>query len=205
MASRPDVRARHQAQRRGTRRRILDTTLALLERGPWHDITLEQVMADAGLTRTAFYRHFRSREALLMALLEDVGIHLEELPVAWWRGTGEPVDELRRAVAALTALYARVGRLLGAVAEAAAQDEEVRSLYRGLADRLVASVAERIAADVAAGRSEVEDPLEVARALVWMNEGYLQDRFGREPSGDPERATAALADVWVAAVYGRRP
>jgi len=154
--------------------------LALLERKPWHEITLEQVMADAGLTRTAFYRHFPSREALLMALLEDVGIRLEELPSAWERDEGDPVDELRQAVDALTALYARVGRLLGAVAE-------------------------RIAADVAAGRSQVQDPLEVARALIWMNEGYLQDRFGREPRGDPERATAALADVWVAAVYGLRP
>jgi AcrR family transcriptional regulator len=189
----------------GTRRRILDTALALLERRPWHEITLEHVMGDAGLTRTAFYRHFRSREALLVALLEDVGIRLEELPSAWESGSGEPVGELRRAVAALTALYARVGRLLGAVAEAAAQDEAIRALYRGLGDRLTVAVAERIAADVAAGRSEVADPLEVARALVWMNEAYLQDRFGREPSGDPERATAALADVWVAAVYGRRP
>ena len=115
--------------------------LALLERKPWHEITLEQVMADAGLTRTAFYRHFPSREALLMALLEDVGIRLEELPSAWERDEGDPVDELRQAVDALTALYARVGRLLGAVAE-------------------------RIAADVAAGRSQVQDPLEVARALI---------------------------------------
>jgi hypothetical protein len=38
-----------------------------------------------------------------------------------------------------------------------------------------------------------------------MNVGYLQDRFGREPLGDLRQATAALADVWVAAVYGRRP
>jgi TetR/AcrR family transcriptional regulator, ethionamide resistance regulator len=205
MASRPDVRARHQAQRTGTRRRILDATLALLEDKPWHDIKLEHVMADADLTRTAFYRHFPSREALLVALLEDVGVRLEDVPSAWERGEGEPVAELRRAVERLVALYARVGRLLGAVAETAAQDDDARAVYRGLADRLVEAAAARIAADVAEGRSEVEDPVEVARALIWMNEAYLQDRFGRETLGDPERATAALADVWVAAVYGRRP
>src|SRR5919107_1123742 len=170
MGSRPDVRARHQAQRTDTRRRILDTTLQLLEHRPWHDIALEHVMADAGLTRTAFYRHFSSREALLVALLEDVGLRLEDLPSAWEQGEGEPVAELRRAVDDLVTLYARIGRLLGAIAETAAHDDDIRSVYRGLADRLTAAVAERIAADVAAGRSEVQDPLEVARALIWMNE-----------------------------------
>lgn len=204
MASRPDVRARHRARRSGTRRRILDTALALLEDRRWHEITPELVMAEAGLTRTAFYRHFPSREALLVALLEDLGVRLEDLPAAWERGDGDPIAELRRAIDELTTLYVRVGRLLGAVAEAAAQDDDIRSLYVGLAERLVAAVAERIAADVEAGRSEVEDPTEVARALIWMNEGYLQAQFGRTSGGDAARATAALSEVWVATIYGRR-
>jgi TetR/AcrR family transcriptional regulator, ethionamide resistance regulator len=204
MAPRPDVHARHQAQRRGTRRRILDTVLALLETRLWHEITLEQVMAEAGLTRTAFYRHFPSREALLMALLEDVGVTLEDVPAAWERGEGEPIGELRSAVEALVQTYTRAGRLLAAVAEAATHDDQIRELYFGLADRLIAAVADRIAADVEAGRSEVDDPLEVARALIWMNEGYLQAQFGRELRGDPARAVAALSNIWIAAVYGRR-
>jgi TetR/AcrR family transcriptional regulator, ethionamide resistance regulator len=205
VASRPDVRARHLAQREGTHRRILDTALALLEERRWHEITLEQVMAEAGLTRTAFYRHFPNREALLGALLEDLGVRLEDLPASWQRGDGEPIDELRRGVEALTTLYARIGHLLAAVAEAATHNDEIRALYFGLADRLIVAVAERIAADVEAGRSEVEDPLEVARALIWMNEGYLQSQFGREPQGDQTRATAVLSDVWIATIYGRRP
>lgn len=205
MASRPDVRARHRARRERTRRRILDTAFALLEDRRWHEITLEQVMAEAGLTRTAFYRYFPSRETLLVGLLEELAVQLEDLPSEWQQGTGDPIPELRRAVAALTALYTRVGRLLNAVAEAATHDDQIRGLYMGLADRLVASVAARIAAEVEAGRSEVEDPVEVARALIWMNEGYLQAQFGREPLGDHARAADALSDVWIATVYGHRP
>jgi TetR/AcrR family transcriptional regulator, ethionamide resistance regulator len=205
MTRRPDVRARQSVRRKGTQARILDVSLALLEQQRWHDITLEQVMAEAGLTRTAFYRHFPSRHALLVALLEYVGIRIEDLPTAWQDGTGEPLAELRQAVEALTTLYAQVGRLLAAVAEAAAENEQIHSLYSGLADRLIAAVAKRIAADVQAGRSEVKDPLEVARALIWMNEAYLLSQFGREQSGDVTRASAALSDVWIATVYGRRP
>lgn len=205
MASRPDVQARHEARRRDTRRRILDTAFALVEKRPWHEITLEEVMADAGLTRTAFYRHFPSREALLMALLEDLGLTLEDVPAAWERGEGDPPSELRSAVEALVQTYTRVGRLLAAVAEAATRDDQIRELYFGLADRLIAAVADRITVEVEAGRSEVDDPLEVARALIWMNEGYLQAQLGRELRGDPLRAAAALSDVWIATVYGRRP
>jgi AcrR family transcriptional regulator len=200
-----DVRIRQTGRGKDTRQRILDTALALLEERRWHEISLERVMAEAGLTRTAFYRHFGSRDALLIALLEYVGVRLKDVPSDWQAGTGEPIADLRRTIEGLTALYARVGRLLAAVGEAATHDDEIRTLYLGLADRLIAAVADRIAADVEAGRSAVEDPVEVARALIWMNEAYLQVQFGREPLGDVSRASAALGDVWVAAVYGPRP
>jgi AcrR family transcriptional regulator len=103
---------------------------------------------------------------------------------------------------ALVAVYARHGRLFGALAEAANHDAQVRALYLGLADRLIAAVSERITADVAAGRSRISDAEEVARALIWMNERYLDTQFGRDERGDPERASRALSEVWVGALYG---
>ena len=203
MSTRPDVSTRHRARRRDTRRRILDAALALLEDRPWHEIALEEIMGRAELTRTAFYRHFGDRQLLLLALLEDVGVRLEDVPATWVRGAEDPAAELREAFDALTETYARHGRLLGAISEAAAHDAEVRAVYHGLADRLVAATAERIAAEVAAGRSQVADPDEVARALIWMNEAYLQEQFGRAPLGDPQRAAATLAEIWLATIYGR--
>lgn len=71
------------------------------------------------------------------------------------------------------------GRLLRALADEATHDDEV----------------------VAAGKSTLSDPEEVATALVWMNERFLQQRFGRPPVGDPERAAAALAEIWIRTVY----
>lgn len=66
-------------------------------------------------------------------------------------------------------------------------------------------MAERIAGDIAAGHTRVRDPGEVARALVWMNERYLRDRFGRGPSDDPARVAAALTGIWTATVYRANP
>jgi hypothetical protein len=59
-----------------------------------------------------------------------------------------------------------------------------------LGARFSASAAARIAADVAAGESEVADQDQVALAVVWMNERYLLHLFGREPLGDPAVAAA---------------
>jgi AcrR family transcriptional regulator len=202
MSTRPDVQARHRQRRRDSRRRILDAALQLLEDRPWSEISLGEIMRGAELSRTAFYRHFDDRQLLLLALMEDVGMRLEDLPIAWGNAEEDPIGGLRRALGELTAIYARHGRLLGAIAEAAGEDAEVRAVYLGLADRLVAIAAERIAADVAAGRSRVADPQEVARVLIWANEAYLQDQFGRAPLGDPQRAAAALAEVWIPTVYG---
>jgi AcrR family transcriptional regulator len=203
MTERPDVRRRHRERRLATRRRLLDATAALLEDRPWSEVTLEDVTSRARLTRTAFYRHFRDQRALLLALLEDLGVRLDLVADAWERGDGDHVAQLRAALVELVGVFHRHGRLLRAVADAATQDREVAQLYAGLGERLSTSAAERIAAEVAAGRSRVSDPEEVAAALVWMNERYLLDRFGRAPLADPARTADALAEVWLATVYRR--
>ena len=202
MSSRPDVRLRHLERRLDTRRRILDVARVLLEDRPWSAVSIEDVTRDAGLTRTAFYRHFADRRALLLALLDDVGLELGGVADPWEETDGDPREPLRDAVRGLVDVFREHGRLLQAITDAAAQDEELAALYADLGRRLSGSVAERIARDVAAGRSTVADPEETGAALVWMNERYLLSRFGRPPLGDPERAAAALADVWLRTVYG---
>lgn len=41
----------------------------------------------------------------------------------------------------------------------------------------------------------------VATALIWMNERFLQQQFGRPPFGDAQRATDALATIWLRTLY----
>lgn len=196
-----DLRTR----RRDTRRRILDAAAELIESRPWHEIALEQVMAQADLTRTAFYRHFDERSDLLIALLEESGVG-DDPAGALWRESEDPVGSIRAGCEALTDLFVKHGRLLRAAAEAAVEEPAVAEVYEGFADSFVASAAARIEADRAAGRSRVADPAEVARALVWMDERYLLQTFGRRPfRTGPEVAAAALTEIWTGAVYGTRP
>lgn len=200
--SQSGVRVDRRRQRRDARRRILDCARELLELRPWSEITLEQVMTEAQLTRTTFYRYFDDRELLLIALLQEVAADLDAAGAPWKQGASDPAGELRENLRTLADVFAAHGRLLQAISDAASHDSDLRGAYLQLADRLVATTAERIAAEVAAGRSRIVDVEQVACALTWCNERYLLRLFGGRPLGDPAVAAAALAEIWITTIYG---
>ena len=204
MASRPDVSERHRRQREATYRRILDCARELIDDRPWSEVSIALITEQAGLTRTAFYKHFPDRKDLLLALFAELGDELAAIPDPWQHdaGEGDARALLEQSLRALVETFVQHGRLLQAVAEEAARDRSLLPLYVGLGDRLAAGVGRRIERDIAAGRTTaIDDPAEVATALVWMNERYLRLRFGFKPLGDPEVAARALTDVWVRTLY----
>jgi TetR/AcrR family transcriptional regulator, ethionamide resistance regulator len=201
----PHQRQRHRERRERTRARILQAASELLEDRTWAEISLEDVMRRAQLTRTAFYRYFPDQQMLLLALLEDLGLRLDLVADTWERGEGDAHELVALALRDLTDVFHRHGRLLRALADASTHDPAVAAIYADLGARFSASAAARIAIEVRDGRSHVRDPQEVAAALVWMNERYLLDRFGRPPLGDPDRAAGALTEVWLRTVYGADP
>jgi AcrR family transcriptional regulator len=205
VGTRPDVQQRHRERREHSRRRILDVTRELVEDRPWSDVSIDEVTRRSELTRTAFYRHFKDKQTLLLALLEDVGVRLDLVADPWEQAdtAGDPGELIASSLRDLVAVFVEHGRLLQAIADASTSDADVRATYKALGDRLTASAAAKIARDVEAGRSEVADPDQVGAALVWMNERYLLDQFGQLPLGDPDRCAAALTEIWTRTVYGR--
>ncbi len=53
------------------RRQFLDAAWRCIARQGYRDLTVDDVCADAGLSKGAFYSHFVSKEALLLALIAD--------------------------------------------------------------------------------------------------------------------------------------
>lgn len=165
-------------------------------------MSIELIAERSGVTRTAFYKHFPDRDALLLELLAEVAEQLEAIPSSWEStAEAEPEESLRAAVATLVEAFREHGRLLRALADESTRNAEVERRYLELGARLSAGVAERIARDVADDRSALADPEAVATALIWMNERFLQQQFGRPPLGDPKRAADALATIWLRTLY----
>ena len=65
-------RTNARVRREEARERILAAAENLLLERPYRDITVEQVMAGAGLSRTVFYRHFDGLPDVLLTLLRMI-------------------------------------------------------------------------------------------------------------------------------------
>jgi AcrR family transcriptional regulator len=168
------------------RRRIVGATGRLLMDQRFRELTVDSVMAEAGISRTVFYRHFASLADIVVALLDEA---VEPAPP----DAADPSDpdSLRRMLARTVDLYARHGHLLVAVEEASHHDAEVERVYRDAFERSV----EATAGLLSAGGHDVA-PVALARALMHLNAGYLGDVLARDPSGDREQALATLWTIW---------
>src|SRR5215813_8612694 len=73
--------------RRRTRERIVRSAMILFNRHGFESVSIDDIMAHAGLTRGGFYRHFKTKSALYA---EAVSLSLAETP--WSRWDGVDVD-----------------------------------------------------------------------------------------------------------------
>ena len=69
--SRSELRGSRGERKEQTRRRLLDAALGLLSQHSFDSISLREVAREAGITPTAFYRHFDDMEELGLVLVEE--------------------------------------------------------------------------------------------------------------------------------------
>ena len=83
--------------KRQGRERLLATAIQLFSRKGFAAVGLDEVLGDAGVTKTTFYKHFESRDELM---LEAVKMRDEWESIAWAReaariGGDDPAAQLR--------------------------------------------------------------------------------------------------------------
>jgi AcrR family transcriptional regulator len=198
---RSELEATWREERRQARQRILDCTRRLLRDRPWPQLSLQEIMRAAELSRTAFYRHFDDRDQLLFALLGDLRDAFVSAGADWKQGCEDPIPALRRGLHEVTTVFADHGHVLQALVDAASESQQLSDAYDEMVDGLVHDTSARIAAERAAGRSDIADPDGIARALLRMNERFLLDLYGRAAGPDPEQAAAVLGEVWTRTIY----
>jgi AcrR family transcriptional regulator len=137
-----------------TRARIQEVVFEMLEAGRFHDSTMEEIAAEAGISRATLYQHFRSRVDLVDAICETFAVNPELVGAKSAVGIVDPVVALDQTIASSMRFWASVDGVLrelyGVVAldPAAAelvrrQREDRRSPMRPLAHNLHASHASR--------------------------------------------------------------
>ena len=191
----PSTKVRH--AREESRGRIVDAVAELVRERSFATLTVEEVMARAGIGRTLFYRHFDDLAGVLARAGRDAIDELFAAQEVLARGRESFGEEsIRDALAAAVGVYRRHGPVLRAVAEAAADDERIADGQDAIRRRF----DELVAASLRAASAGVTDVDETARALNLLNENYLRDAFGREPRVTEDVAVRTLTEVWQAVV-----
>ncbi len=173
-------RSANRRRRNEAREQILEVARRELKAKPFRDLSVDELMQATGLSRTAFYRYFPDREAVLVDLLEEVWGALAEA-----RDVETAGDDRVSAssMAGLAQLLADNRGVLKAIADSAPGDEDVERAYRSFMysywiDDLTARVVEAQRLGMAGGL----DPELTGEALGWMAERMVTQSLDRDPS-----------------------
>ena len=184
-----------------TRAQIVAAGEAFLREHPYRELSVDAVMAKTGHTRTVFYRHFDDIPALILALIGDLGGELVDVAEDWGRNGSATPEEARERLAVFVDFYARNGPLVRAVVDAARHSDAVSEAYSGLIEGFVTLTAAGMQERIADGDLEPLDAPEIARALVWMLNGYLLDKLGGPEQADPGHVLETVWTVWTRTLF----
>lgn len=189
--------------RDGQREAIVDATAALLLRSGASGLNVKAIMAEAGVSRTAFYRRFDTAHDAVIALLGRLLVLMVDTNDDWLAGkvVGSP-DVVEPNLAHTGRVLAPHAPLMCAIVDAAGIDHRLRDAWR---DRVVQARIDTTEAairrDQAAGALRASlDPAAAAYALTLLNEALVLDILGRR-GGTPEDFARAAAPMWIHVLF----
>jgi AcrR family transcriptional regulator len=187
-------------------RRLIDAGVAVMRRGQSTNPRVSEIVAEAGLSNQAFYRHFRSKDELLLAILDDglrqlVG-YLEHQMAKETSGLGQ----VRRWVEGILAQAANP-RAAEATRAVVINTTRLGQLFpeesRQTQDLIKAPVRAAIETAVELGELAAADPERDAEAAYRLAMGTMQSWLsnGQRPS---KADIGHLVGFVVAGLQGRR-
>jgi AcrR family transcriptional regulator len=189
-----------------SREAILAAAERLLRSKRLEELTVWEIVREAGVSRASFYIHFDSKYALAAALVEKVIDGIYDVWAPWLDGDAPTVPAvLRERMAATVREWAEHAAILSAAVEGWHTDPELYDLWGGMLRRFTVAVTRRIERDRADGSIPPDDldPRALAAALVWLNERcfYVAASGSEVAFADAERTLVpVLAALWARAL-----
>ena len=181
-----------------TRHRLTEAAARRFYRDGFRNVGLDQVLADVGISKTAFYKHFESKDDLMLAALETEDRWLQDTFRRQIRERGGPT-----ATGQLRALLDVVDQIIssseyqGCIFVNAAMEFPLPHEPAHVAAAQHKRAIEDIVYELAA-RADAVDPRVLAQELCLIMEGAY---VTRHVTGDPRTIDVArrLADLVIAA------
>jgi AcrR family transcriptional regulator len=189
------------AQRRDEiRRRMLTAVEEMLAEGEtFTELSVERLVARAGVARSTFYVYFEDPGELLRAWLDDISGELDAIAKRWWSlNAAARREDLRDALDVIVATYRPHTSLMAAAFDAAAYHSAVRDCVMALIGHNSAGLRKHIRTGQ---REGFVDPSlaanEVALWLTWMAERGLHQLV----RGADDATFAKLLDGYTSIVW----
>jgi AcrR family transcriptional regulator len=201
------TRGRRSARAAGDEREraILTTAERLLQQRSLAEISVDDLAQGAGISRSAFYFYFPSKDAVVLTLVDRV---VEQAVAARDRVLELQSDDAqiawRDGIQSFYEVFGAHRPVIRAVTDLSATNSEARELWSQVMDGWVAHVAGMIEAERERGAAPAGVAArDLATALVQMNERVLQAIFIEETPAVREREVIdTLTHVWRSAIYG---
>ncbi len=184
----------HPAPRTDARTKLLDAALGVIRAQGYAATSVDELCRAAGVTKGAFFHHFRSKEALAVAAAAHFGVMADGLYEAAWSALPGPAERVLGYVALRRAIiggeFAAFTCLLGTmVQETYASSPAIRAACEaGIVDH-----AMRLAPDIAAALEAAGRPDIAPESVALFVQAVLQGGFIlAKASGDPAAATDAV-------------
>ena len=182
-----------------TRYRLIEAAGRRFYRDGFRNVGIDQVLADVGISKTAFYKHFESKDDLMLAALEVRNVWLQETFRDMIRSHGgpDPASQLR-------GLFDVVERVInsdefqGCIFVNVAMEFPLAHEPAHLAAAQHKQAIEAIVRELAA-EANADDPAAMAQELCLIIEGAY---VTRQVTGDPQ--TIAIARRVAESVIGKR-
>ncbi len=184
---------------------ILATAERLLEERAFADISVDDLAKGAGLSRPTFYFYFKSKEAVLLSLLEPLIARGDaEFEGAAQRLPTDPRRVWRNGIEAFFSAFGAHRAVARAATEALATSSELRAVWSGYMQKWIDQTATMITAERARGAAPETIPAaDLATSLNQMNERTMMATLsGEQPAVAEDRLVDTLTQIWVGSIYG---
>ncbi|OBH20634.1 TetR/AcrR family transcriptional regulator [Mycolicibacter terrae] len=184
---------------------ILATAERLLEQRPLAEISVDDLAKGAGISRPTFYFYFKSKDAVLLSLLEPlIAAADSEFVGAVQRLPTDPRRIWRSGIKAFFIAFSSHRAIARAGTEALATSPEFKAMWNGFMQKWIEQTAAMITAERERGAAPHTIPaLDLATSLNQMNERTMMAALvAEEPSIAHDRVVDTLTHIWVSSIYG---
>ena len=186
---------------------LLTAVDRLLKRGEvFTEISVRQILDEAGVSRATFYTHFRDKAQLLLRLSDNLRNRLLGMARKWDPSAGEDgAARYAKFFAEVIAIHRENFAMLSALRELASYDPAVRGFYTADLEEFDEAVCKTLVDEQESGSSPPDlDAAAASRVIVWGGTQAIARHISVDDGSGDAAFARELGKIWWYGAY-RRP